>query len=621
MDTQVADPLQGALVDGRYRVRARLARRDAATVYVASDERLGRPVLLRLADPGGPAGGATDGSAAARLVHPNVVGVYDRGEHDGVAYLVTEHVRARTLRELLVMRERLAPAEALAIMEQMLAGLAAAHHAGVTHGDLTPERIMVIEAPSGGTSNLVDSVVKVDDFSLMRPVPTDGVDASATAAYVAPELVTDGRADARGDVYSAGIVLFEMLTGRVPYEAATPAEVAWQHVNREVPPPSRYAVGIPAVLDDLVATATRREPADRPTDAGAMLAEVHAVRDQVAVAAATPPADATVVMSSVRGGERPPWARLPEGGAARGGHRRGHAAGRQGWAATVSRRTVLVSAGAALGLLLMLGAWWIGFGRGVPVPDLVGLSEQVAVAEVEERGLVVQFADPQHSDEVPVGQVLAQDPDEHARVDRGGTITLTLSLGPEVLLVPDVVGAQAEVARNQLESVGLVWQEGEPGYSDTVPEGRVLAVDPPVGTELAPNDTVVVSLSRGRAPVEVPSVIQMHLNQASNVLQQAGLQAEVVEVESTRPAGEVVNQDPAPGSGREVGDTVRLEVSKGPPTVPVPEVMGRPCGEAEQILQQAGFQVHRLGDGQVAVQNPSAGTGLPPGSDVVILCA
>lgn len=618
MDTQVADPLQGALVDGRYRVRARLARRDGATVYVASDERLGRPVLLRLIDPGRSTGDSGDG-AAAKLVHPNVVGVYDLGEHDGVAYLVTEHVRARTLRELLVMRQRLTPVEAVALLEQMLAGLAAAHRAGIRHGDVTPERIMVIESPSGGTTTLVDSVVKVDDFSLLRPAPTDGADATATAAYVAPELVTDGRADARGDVYSAGIVLFEMLTGRVPYEAATPAEVAWQHVDHQVPPPSTCAAGVPPVLDDLVARATRRDPAARPTDAGAMLAEVQAVRDQVAVAPTTPAIDETAVISPVRGSERPQWARLPEGGAPRG-RRRAHAAGGGSWSGTPSRRTVFVAAAATLGLLLMLAGWWIGFGRGIPAPNLLGLSEQEAVAEAEQSGLAVEFTDPRHSDDVPAGHVLVQDPEQHARVDRGGTITLTLSLGPEVLLVPDVIGTRDGVARNQLESVGLVWQEGEPQYSDTVPEGRVVAVEPPVGTEVAPGDTVVVSLSRGRAPLAVPSVLQLHVNQASNVLQQAGLQADVVEVESTRPAGEVVNQDPAPGAGVESGATVTLEVSKGPPTTPVPQVTGRPCGEAEQILQQAGFQVRRQGDGTVALQVPSAGTGLRPGSEVAILC-
>src|SRR5690606_21069069 len=272
------DPLQGALVNGRYRVRARLARWSPAVVYAATDERLGRAVMLHVA--ASPTGDRPT-VAAARLVHPNVVAVYDEGEHDGMRYLVTEHVRARTLRELLGLRQRLTPVEAVAVLEQILAGLAAAHRAGITHGDLTPERIFVIESPSGGTGDLVDGVVKIGDFSLLRPPAPGGGEgggATATAAYVAPELVTEGRSDARSDVYSAGIVLFEMLTGQVPFRAATPAEVAWQHVEHDVPAPSRHAPGVPEVLDDLVARATRRDPSARPTDAGAMLAEVQAVR-------------------------------------------------------------------------------------------------------------------------------------------------------------------------------------------------------------------------------------------------------------------------------------------------------------------------------------------------------
>src|SRR5690606_24723645 len=297
MDTQVADPLQGALVNGRYRVRARLARWSPAVVYAATDEPLGPAVMLHVPAP--PTGDRpTD--AAARLGHPNVVAAHDEGEHDGMRYLVTEHVRARTLRELLGLRQRLTPVEAVAVLEQILAGLAAAHRAGITHGDLTPERIFVIESPSGGTADLVDSVVKIGDFSLLRPEAPGGArGGTATAAYVAPELVTEGRSDARSDVYSAGIVLFEMLTGQVPHRAATPAEVAWRHVEHDVPPPSRHAPGVPRVLDDLVARATRRDPSARPTDAGALLAEVRAVRDRVAVAATDGDADRTMVLRPV----------------------------------------------------------------------------------------------------------------------------------------------------------------------------------------------------------------------------------------------------------------------------------------------------------------------------------
>jgi eukaryotic-like serine/threonine-protein kinase len=218
--------------------------------------------------------------------------------------------------------------------------------------------------------------------------------------------------------------------------------------------------------------------------------------------------------------------------------------------------------------------------------------------------------------------VLAQEPDRNGRVTRGGTMVLTLSLGSEVRQVPNIIGAEFEVAQRQLEEMGLVVREGERGYSNTVPAGRVLAVVPEVGSDVRPGDEVEVSVSRGRAPIEVPYLIGMDINQASSELHQRGLQVEVVDVESTRPKNEVVGQEPGAGSGVEEGDTVRLEVSEGPPTVPVPDVDGERCGRAVDIVLEAGFDVVvPLGErGRVHRQDPSAGTGLPPGSRVTIWC-
>jgi serine/threonine-protein kinase len=280
-----------------------------------------------------------------------------------------------------------------------------------------------------------------------------------------------------------------------------------------------------------------------------------------------------------------------------------------------------VVAAAVAGLVLLaVAGWWFGIGRWQPAPELVGLPEADAVAAAQEQGLIVAFAEPEFDDAVPAGHVLSQDPSR--RVVKGGTITLTLSQGPEVYPVPDIVGASFEVAQRQLEALGLVVVEGDGGYSDTVPAGRVLSVQPPVGEQVRPGAEVTVVVSQGRAPISVPSVVGKPVDAARAELEAAGLAVAVEQVENNAPADQVIGQDPVAGAGAEAGQTVTLQVSDGPPTRPVPEVRGQPCEQAAQTLEEAGFTVaFGLGDrGRVQLQNPSAGTGLPAGDPVTIWC-
>lgn len=615
MDAQVADPLPGTLVDGRYRVRDLIARADGTAWYSAVDERLDRRVGLMFAAPGhsGVADLGEEAEALARLAHPHTIDVYGHGWHAGAPYLVVEQVTTVTLRDVLARRFRLPVAETLAVVEQVLAGVAAAHRAGFTHGELTSGRVLVLPSPTGGTDDLTDAVVKVTGFGVLRSLPTPVDLARERAAYTAPEVVREGHLSPAADVYAVGVLLFELLTGQLPPPADT---YGWP---ASLPPPSRYAPGVPEAVDELVRRATDPDPATRIT-ATALLAAIPSVRERATArlpVADNAAADATMVINTVVE-ERPAWARLPSHRSAR--RTAPPTRGTVVRTRPLRRSRPLLITVAVAGVLVLLTTWWVAVGRFQPAPNLVGLTEEEAVTVAQRAGLSVTFTDPRHSDTVPAGHVLAQQPPQDGRVPRGGTIVLTLSLGPRILLVPDVLGSETEVAVRQLTALGLVVVEGETEYSDTVPEGRVLALDPPPGTEVVPGTEIVVTVSRGKAPIEVPALIGLQEDEARLRLITMNLVPEVVEVESGRPKGQVVQQDPAPGAGVEPGHTVRLEVSKGPPTVPVPNVENLPCMVAEQVLRQAGFEVRRFGAGPVRDQNPDAGTGLPPGETVVIVC-
>jgi beta-lactam-binding protein with PASTA domain len=652
MDTTVADSLIGTTIDGRYRITGRVARGGMATVYTALDERLGRTVALKIIHPSQATNVhfvdrfTDEAKTIARLTHPNIVAVYDQGRHQGLPYLVMEYVQGRTLRDLLTQRRRLNPVEALAILEQMLAAIAAAHRAGLVHRDVKPENVLVAEAPSGGVANLVDSVVKVADFGLARAVEASGPDDSgqllATVAYVAPELVTDGHADARTDVYSAGIVLFEMLTGKVPFDGDEPVQVAWQHVDNDVPKPSDTVRGLPPVLDDLVARATRRDPGARPTDAGALLSEVQVVRDDLGAAnvetallrqvpARHAAADATTMvpaLTAVNGG-RPTWARLPEQ-AARPTYSGRRAAPGNPLARLAEffrgadRRRILILSAVALMILTVVGStWYVTVGRYTDTPQLVNMTKAQAEAYAGSNHFELLYGDGKFSETVPKDTVLSQDPPFTQRVVKGGVITLSLSLGPERYPVPDVTGVELAAAKGELDGVKLKIKEGTRQYSDTVAQGVVISTDPKADTPLKPGSTVTVVVSKGRAPITVPDLTNKNINEVRATLQRLGLTAVEQYKDSDKPTDLVIAQSPKAGTGVEKDTEIKLDVSKGPPLVTVPDLTNQPCQQAQQALQGISLRV-RIDfnpNGIVRSQQPGPNTQVPPQTEVAIQCA
>ncbi|MEU8254854.1 Stk1 family PASTA domain-containing Ser/Thr kinase [Micromonospora inaquosa] len=661
MDTQVADTLLGSLIDGRYRIRGRVARGGMATVYTATDERLERTVAVKIIHPTQASEARSrianfvarftdEAKTIARLTHPNVVAVYDQGTHAGLPYLVMEYVRGRTLRDVLAERRRLNPDETLAIAEQMLAAIAAAHRAGLVHRDVKPENVLVAEAPTGGVANLVDSVVKVADFGLARAVEASadeeqGNQLMATVAYVAPELVTEGRADPRTDVYSAGIVLFEMLTGRVPYDGDRPVDVAWQHVDRDVPAPSTLVPGLPPVLDDLVQRATRRDPGARPADAGALLAEVQVARDRLGdvnshTAVLRPVSDEpsfsqpTMMVAAVQPPNRPAWARLPEGASGQGpGRRRAAPEPAEGLGARLAAlrstmlnnprgRLAVAAVVVTLGLVAAIGGWWFGVGRYTDAPQLVSLTKTEAQARADRAGLVLEYAEPRFDEKAPKDSVLGQSPASAAKIVKGGTITLTLSLGPERFPVPDVIGKVFELAEADLLNVKLVVAKGTPRYDDSLPAGVVVDISPKVGAEVKPGAKVTLILSRGRAPVTVPNLVGKSLTEARTALAQLNLVLVETYKDSDKPRDEILGQSPADGAGVEKGTQVKLDVSKGPPLVAMPRVIGLPCQQAKQVLEGQGYPVTMTinPNAVVRIQIPGENAQVAPGTPVTLTC-
>lgn len=608
MDSTLADPLVGAVLEGRYRILGRTARGGMATVYRAFDERLERTVAVKVMHPGiaeDPAFLARfsrEAKAAARLSSPYVVAVYDQGVQDGLAFLVMEYVPGRTLRDLIAERGRLTPAEALSVLEPVLVALAAAHRAGLMHGDVKPENVLLGD----------DGAVKVADFGLARAVEASGQTATrgvllGTVAYLAPEQVVSGDGAERSDVYAAGIVLFEVLTGTVPFAGDTAMSVAYRHVHEDVPAPSSRAP-VPAALDRLVLRATARDPEERPADAAALLTELRDARSQLDLPAVPLPAAGPLGGQQHRTAVVPVDDRMWAAPAPRAGQPRRR---RRGWLALL---LVLLLGVAAAG-----AGWWLGAGRYTTTPSFYRLTQSAAQAKAKAAGFAVTVGPAAYDDTVPAGSVVRQDPAAGARILRGGTVTLILSKGPQQVTVPDLAGQPQADAETALAKLTLTPQSTT-AYSDTVPAGQVVSTSPAAGTAVRRYSVVTLVVSRGPPPVTVPRVVGQPLDQATAALKKAGLGWTVTEAyDDTAPKGQVTAQDPA-GGQLPKGQKVKLVVSKGPPLVAVPDVTGMTRPEAEAALRAAGFQPRVFGgSGRVIQQSPAGGGQAPKGSTVTLL--
>lgn len=674
MGTTVTDPLVGRLVDGRYEVVSRIARGGMATVYLAVDRRLDRDVALKvmhahLAE--GTSGAdfvarfRREARASARLTHPGLVGVFDQGVDGETSYLTMEYVDGANLRRRLAEQGALSVEESLRVAESVLDALAAAHRTGLVHRDIKPENVLLA----------TDGRIKLADFGLARAVTevtstTTGT-VLGTVAYLAPELVVRGASDARTDVYACGILLYEMLTGRQPFVGETPIQVAFQHVNSDVPAPSDAVDWLPVEVDDLVRALAARDPDDRPTDAAAAVTLLRRVRSELDAELLTRRADVapSIVLPAATdpdetplpdGQDAPPSevADEPEEGETGATVRledvpRGSTVALPiGLGAPVAvqlqvsdedgdtarprrRRRLLALALVALVLLATSGAgWWYvaaGPGAYTTVPAIGGKSAEAAAAALDAVGLDVRTTS-DFSTTVEKGLVVTSQPAPGERVRKEGTVEITVSKGPDYVKVPDgVVGVLQADAAAALEAADLEVEYADAVYDDKAGLGVVLTALLPdgepakAGAQAVRHSVVTLTVSKGPAPVTVISVVGATLKDAKAQLGDLGLKVTSSEAFSADvKAGTVISQTPKGGTAGHRGDTVELVVSKGPELFEVPNVMRNGVGSASDTLTAAGFKVKVVhaatyfGLGFVVGQEPGGGSMHPKGTTIVL---
>ncbi|MCF2531264.1 Stk1 family PASTA domain-containing Ser/Thr kinase [Yinghuangia sp. KLBMP8922] len=665
------DPLVGRLLDGRYRVESRIAAGGMATVYRALDTRLDRTVAVKVMHPAMAADASftdrfiREAKAAARLSHPNVVGVFDQGHDGDVVFLAMEYVEGRTLRELLQDLGTLTPREAFGVLEPTLAALGAAHRAGFVHRDVKPENVLISD----------DGGIKVADFGLARATAAAASAATGkvlvgTVAYLSPEQIERGAASPVSDVYAAGILLYEMLTGRQPYQGRSAVEIIYKHVHEDVPPPSAAVPGLSPALDALVSQATARDADRRPSDAEQLLAVVRHTRQHLlsdteldfgaAERVLPPPAPAYDEQPEYAGAAAyppPPYpgpydgANLtreveipleigplglttesvldeqpyaangfdgPDGPAGPDGLPPGKGRPRRGPSRGMIAFLVVLVVAAGIGLV----AWRMGAGETTKVPPVLSKPRAEAVEQLKDAGLKVRFVDV-FDLTVPRDAVVASDPVPGRSIDKGKTVTLTMSLGPELLAVPALDGKTLDEAKQLLQSAGLAVGKVEQQDNSQDP-GKVVRSTPATGTQQPRNTPVNLVISRGM-PTPVPSLTGLTEEEARAALAERKLLLDVATEQvfsDVAPAGRVATQNPAFGT-LYPGGKVTVSMSKGPDLVLVPKVDGMSEEEAKRVLTAAGFQVSvdtvfPLGPKNVTSMSPGGNNLAPRGSKVTI---
>ncbi len=633
----VSDTLINTVFDGRYRIVRRLGSGGMANVYLAEDEELGRQVAIKILNDRHASDDQfverfrREAKNAAGLSHPNIVSVYDRGEAEGTYYIAMEYLEGRSLKEQIVADGPLPIAAAIEITRQILRALGFAHRRGVVHRDIKPHNVMLADAPGDG-----DSRFKVTDFGISRTTASQMTEAGSivgTAQYLSPEQARGAPVDQRSDLYSVGVVLYELLTGTLPFNGETPLEIAMKHLSEIPKPPSELRPEIPADVDMIVLRALAKDPADRYESAEEMERDLAQVAQGGGVAAETAEA-ATAVLSGAGLADTAPTmiSRRPVVAPPRPPD---EYRGRYYDYEEPRRRRRPIWPW-VFGILLAVAAIVAGFyvwdtiqdelsaNEPVAVPIVEGMRQPLAVRRIRDAGLTPRVIG-RSNETVPRGIVFDQEPDAGERIQKGNIVRVIVSTGKPRVDVPDVTGAREADAVATLRAAGLV-PDARDIFSDQ-PSGTVIAQDPKGGTSVVKGTTIRVNISKGQETTGLPNVIGVSFDSAAEQLRRAGFTAIRRDVDSTEPEGQVIDQSPGPGTLQPPGTRVTLSVSNGSSTTSVPDVRGLDEATAQANLENDGWTVtirdtptdNPDEDGIVLSQTPTAGEQKAPGSQVTLL--
>jgi beta-lactam-binding protein with PASTA domain len=588
----VSDTLINTIFDGRYRVLRKLGSGGMADVFLAEDEELGRRIAIKIlndrhaSDEQFVERFRREAKNAAGLSHPNIVQIYDRGEAEGTYYIAMEYLEGSTLKEAAAHRQPLPVGEAIGYARQILSALRFAHRKGIVHRDIKPHNALIDD----------DGRVKVTDFGIARAGAasqmTEAGSIIGTAQYLSPEQARGGVIDHRSDLYSVGVVLYELLTGTVPFTGDTPVEIAMKHLSQVPEPPSAKRPDLPRSLDQVVLRALAKDPDERYGSAEEMDAELARVAEGLPVTSETAEAATAVLagagvmdtaQTAISRAPAPPRTYPPR---------------TSGYYYEPPRKRRPIWPW-LLAVLLVVAATLAGFiayqaiqdqleSELVAVPNVVGLEEFLAVDRLLEKDLVADVSRVR-DEEVPKGRVISQDPDPGNRVARDNRVALRVSLGPPTTRVPDVRGRRATDAVAILKDAGL--EANVVNVPSREPEGTIVAQAPPADRTVRLGTEVRINASSGPQLVTVPLVEGDSYENAAATLQAAGFAVARTDVESDEPRGTVVGQNPEGSSSQPKGSRITLSVSRGPSRTQVPDVIGFDEDAARSTLEGEGFRV------------------------------